>query len=59
LKQHARLFQHAESEYFLQNIPPMFITVFRKTPPRHSRARRTPKQQRASRLVGAGADRSA
>src|SRR5881275_1578598 len=31
LKQHATLFEHAESEYFLQNIPPMFITVFQKT----------------------------
>jgi phospholipid N-methyltransferase len=31
LKQHATVFGHAESEYFLQNIPPMFITVFRKT----------------------------
>jgi phospholipid N-methyltransferase len=30
LRQHATLFQHAESEYFLQNIPPMFITVFDK-----------------------------
>jgi phosphatidylethanolamine/phosphatidyl-N-methylethanolamine N-methyltransferase len=32
LKQHARLFEHARSEYFLQNIPPMFITVFQKAP---------------------------
>jgi phospholipid N-methyltransferase len=31
LKQHATLFEHAQSEYFLQNIPPMFITVFQKT----------------------------
>jgi phospholipid N-methyltransferase len=31
LKQHARVFDHAKSEYFLQNIPPMFITVFEKT----------------------------
>jgi phospholipid N-methyltransferase len=31
LKQHATLFEEADSEYFLQNIPPMFITVFRKT----------------------------
>jgi phospholipid N-methyltransferase len=31
LKQHATLFEHADSEYFLQNIPPMFITVFRRT----------------------------
>jgi phospholipid N-methyltransferase len=30
LRQHATLFDHAESEYFLQNIPPMFITVFSK-----------------------------
>ena len=30
LKQHATLFDESESEYFLQNIPPMFITVFRK-----------------------------
>jgi phospholipid N-methyltransferase len=34
LRQHATLFHHAESEYFLQNIPPMFITVFQK---QHSR----------------------
>ncbi|PYK53635.1 MAG: hypothetical protein DME48_11245, partial [Verrucomicrobia bacterium] len=33
LKQHATLFEHAESEYFLQNIPPMFITVFQKKHP--------------------------
>jgi phospholipid N-methyltransferase len=31
LKQHAKIFTHAKSEYFLQNIPPMFITVYRKT----------------------------
>lgn len=31
LKQHAKIFDHAESEYVLQNIPPMFITVFEKT----------------------------
>ncbi len=31
LKQHAKLFARAESEYFLQNIPPMFITVFEKS----------------------------
>ncbi len=30
LKQHAKVFAHAKSEYFLQNIPPMFITVFEK-----------------------------
>ena len=31
LKQHATLFHCVESEYFLQNIPPMFITVFQKS----------------------------
>lgn len=30
LKQHATDFADADSEYFLQNLPPMFITVFRK-----------------------------
>ena len=30
LKQHATLFDECESEYVLQNIPPMFITVFHK-----------------------------
>ena len=33
LKQHATLFEHADSEYFLQNIPPMFVTVFQKADP--------------------------
>ncbi|MGI9113625.1 MAG: class I SAM-dependent methyltransferase [Chthoniobacterales bacterium] len=31
LRQHATEFASAESEYFLQNIPPMFITVFQKS----------------------------
>lgn len=30
LRAHATDFAEADSEYFLQNIPPMFITVFRK-----------------------------
>lgn len=30
LRQHATCFDSAESEYCLQNIPPMFITVFHK-----------------------------
>jgi len=30
LRQHATDFASADSEYVLQNIPPMFITVFRK-----------------------------
>jgi len=59
LKQHATFFEHAESEYFLQNIPPMFITVFHKTPSPHSRERRTTQSKRFSRLAGVGADRSA
>src|SRR5437870_3611315 len=35
LKQHAKIFDHAESEYFLQNIPPPFITVFDSANGRH------------------------
>ena len=31
LRQHATFFDDSDSEYFLQNIPPMFITVFHKT----------------------------
>src|SRR5881409_3453981 len=57
LKQHAKLFEHTDSEYFLQNIPPMFITVFHKTPSLRRRGRHTAKD--ASRLVGVGADGSA
>ena len=38
LRQHATLFQRATSEYFLQNIPPMFITVFGKAKTRNGRA---------------------
>jgi phosphatidylethanolamine/phosphatidyl-N-methylethanolamine N-methyltransferase len=41
LKQHATLFEHAESEYFLQNIPPMFITVFQKAHPLDRHKHRT------------------
>jgi phosphatidylethanolamine/phosphatidyl-N-methylethanolamine N-methyltransferase len=40
LKQHATHFARAESEYFLQNIPPMFITVFQKAHPLDHRERR-------------------
>ena len=32
LRQHATIFPHAKSEYCLQNIPPMFVTVFSKMP---------------------------
>ena len=35
LKQHATFFDESESEYFLQNIPPMFITVFHKADTRN------------------------
>ncbi len=59
LKQHATLFEHGESEYFLQNIPPMFITVFHKTPSPHRRGRRSAKPKRLSGLVGVGTDSSA
>jgi len=59
LKQHATLFEHGESEYFLQNIPPMFITVFHKSPSPHARGLRTPVRKSVSRLVGVGADGSA
>jgi phospholipid N-methyltransferase len=39
LRQHATLFDRAESEYVLQNIPPMFITVFHKTHRRNGHRR--------------------
>jgi phospholipid N-methyltransferase len=59
LKQHATIFQHAESEYFLQNIPPMFITVFHKTPLTEGGGRVSTKSKRRARLAGVGAERSA
>jgi phosphatidylethanolamine/phosphatidyl-N-methylethanolamine N-methyltransferase len=54
LKQHAKIFDAAESEYFLQNIPPMFITEFRKGPTLNGHAhpavnRQTPVEQFSSR----------
>jgi len=39
LRQHATVFDGAESEYFLQNIPPMFITVFQKANRRNGHRR--------------------
>jgi len=39
LRQHATHFDRADSEYFLQNIPPMFITVFHKTNRRNGHRR--------------------
>jgi phospholipid N-methyltransferase len=60
LKQHATLFERVRSEYFLQNIPPMFITVFHKTPSLQGRGQRLATQpEKFSGLVGVGADGSA
>ena len=42
LRQHATFFDRAESEYCLQNIPPMFITVFHKAQTRNGHARLVP-----------------
>jgi phosphatidylethanolamine/phosphatidyl-N-methylethanolamine N-methyltransferase len=42
LRQHATFFDRAESEYCLQNIPPMFITVFHKAQTRNGHVRATP-----------------
>src|SRR4051794_5579601 len=39
LRQHATLFDRADSEYVLQNIPPMFITVFHKISRRNGHRR--------------------
>lgn len=39
LRQHATVFEGAKSEYFLQNIPPMFITVFEKANRRNGHRR--------------------
>lgn len=57
LRQHATIFQRDESEYFLQNIPPMFITVFHKIPSAQQGGRTSKKSR--SRLAGVGAERSA
>ena len=48
LKQHAKIFERAESEYFLQNIPPMFITVFEKTNGRNGEVHFSLHEDRAS-----------
>src|SRR5436190_20284006 len=40
LRQHATLFDRAESEYLLQNIPPMLIKVFHKLNRRNGHQRR-------------------
>jgi len=39
LRQHATLFDRADSQYVLQNIPPMFITVFHKMQRRNGHKR--------------------
>ena len=59
LKQHATIFPYAESEYFLQNIPPMFITVFHKLPSKKGGGRLPARSKKRSRLAGVGAERSA
>ena len=59
LRQHATIFQSAESEYFLQNIPPMFITVFHKTSSKQGSGRMSTQRKSRSRLAGVGAERSA
>lgn len=41
LRQHATFFDRAESEYCLQNIPPMFVTVFQKANTRNGHAKTT------------------
>jgi len=48
LKQHAKIFEHAESEYFLQNIPPMFITVFERANGRNGDADLSLQESRTS-----------
>jgi phospholipid N-methyltransferase len=48
LRQHATFFDRAESEYCLQNIPPMFVTVFHKAQTRNGHARVTPARSRIS-----------
>src|SRR6202011_3919783 len=48
LKQHAKIFERAESEYFLQNIPPMFITVFEKSNGRNGESHLSFQESRAS-----------
>ncbi len=59
LRQHATVFQSAESEYFLQNIPPMFITVFHKTSSMQVSGRMSTRRKGRSRLAGVGAERPA
>ena len=48
LKQHAKLFDRASSEYFLQNLPPMFITVFEKADQLNGQAHPTFQQRPVS-----------
>jgi phospholipid N-methyltransferase len=50
LKQHAKIFPQAKSEYFLQNIPPMFITVFRKAKALNGHAHPAIRRQQQQRL---------
>jgi phosphatidylethanolamine/phosphatidyl-N-methylethanolamine N-methyltransferase len=59
LKQHATLFERAESEYFLQNIPPMFITIFHKAPAPRAHETGASEPRSVPGLAGVGADRPA
>ena len=45
LRQHATFFDRAESEYCLQNIPPMFVTVFHKAQTRNGQVRKRPRRR--------------
>ncbi len=51
LRQHAIEFGQANSEYFLQNIPPMFITVFRKEKGQNGNGVRAPRSEYATNHV--------
>jgi phosphatidylethanolamine/phosphatidyl-N-methylethanolamine N-methyltransferase len=48
LRQHATIFDRAKSEYCLQNIPPMFITVFGKARGRNGHAHPAMERSRIS-----------
>ncbi len=53
LKGHARMFPACEVEYFLANIPPMFILAFHKTEHTLRKKPRRRKQDKKSRSVAA------
>jgi phosphatidylethanolamine/phosphatidyl-N-methylethanolamine N-methyltransferase len=51
LKGHARMFQHCESQYYIKNIPPMFILAFHKS----EITLRKKSRQKSRKSVGAAA----